>query len=58
MATSTLYEKFTLDESAAQKLVSTPITKVKETNVFSDINLNEKERVAYATKLLASRKWK
>ncbi|MDN3451661.1 hypothetical protein QMA09_15790 [Planococcus sp. APC 3906] len=58
MATSTLYEKFILDEAAAQKLISTPATKVKETNVFSDINLNEKERVARATKLLASRKWK
>ena len=56
MATSTLYEKFTLNESAAQKLISTPVTKIKETNVSSDVNLNEKERVAYATKLLASRK--
>lgn len=58
MATSTLYKKFSLNEEDVQKLISTPIKTIKESNVFNDIKLNEKDRVAHATKIMASRKWK
>lgn len=58
MATSTLYKKFSLNEEEVQKLISTPIKTIKESYIFNDIELNEKDRVAHATKIMASRKWK
>jgi hypothetical protein len=58
MATSTIHERFTLDEASAQKIISTPRTVLRETNVFNDIKLNTKERIAHAAKILKSRKCK
>lgn len=58
MATSTLSERFTLNESAAQKFLTTPQIKLPEINVFNDIKLNHSDRIAHAAKILKRRKWK
>ncbi|MCM3732745.1 hypothetical protein M3196_13910 [Fictibacillus nanhaiensis] len=58
MATSTLYEKFTLTEATANKILETSRTILPEINVFNDIKLNEKDRIAHAANILKSRKCK
>ncbi|HHW37974.1 MAG TPA: hypothetical protein GXX18_12135 [Bacillales bacterium] len=58
MATETIYERFTIDENESRKIISTPRTKINETNVFNDIKLNRKERMANARRILNSRKCK
>ena len=58
MATSTMHEKLTLDQSMARKFAFTPAIKIRETNVFSDVKLNESDRIARATAFLNSREWK
>lgn len=58
MATETIFQRFTLDEEAAKKIISSPHTKIRHTNVFNDIKLNKSERIAHAAKILNSRKCK
>ncbi|MCU5500348.1 hypothetical protein OCF63_20620 [Bacillus wiedmannii] len=58
MATSTLYEKFTLNQSTANKIIKSSVTKLPEINIFNDIKLNTSERIANAAKILKSRKCK
>ena len=58
MATSTLYENFTLNETQAKKILSTPPTKLSEINIFNDIKLNPQERIAHAANILKSRRCK
>jgi hypothetical protein len=58
MATETLKRNYTLNEHEAQKILSTPRTIIKQSNVFNDIHLSKKERVAYAKNILKSRKCK
>ncbi|WP_179860924.1 hypothetical protein [Bhargavaea cecembensis] len=56
MTTETLSKKYALDEAAAQKILSSPRTKVNQTNIFSDLMLDKDERVANAKRILKSRK--
>lgn len=58
MATETIFERFVLDEKATEKIISSPRTKIKQTNVFNDIKLNKSERIANAARILSSRKCK
>ncbi|MFB6468862.1 hypothetical protein ACE38V_19075 [Cytobacillus sp. Hz8] len=58
MATETIFQRFTLDEETSKKIISTPHTKIKQTNVFNDIKLNKSERLANAARILNSRKCK
>ncbi|WP_230129808.1 hypothetical protein [Bacillus sp. CECT 9360] len=60
MATSTdkLYERFTLNEDEVDKIIATPRTKIPEVNVFNDIMLSKKERIAHAANILKRRKCK
>lgn len=58
MATETIYERFTIDENESRKIISTPSTKINETNVFNDTKLNRKERMANARRIINSRKYK
>lgn len=58
MATETIFGKFSLDEEASNKIISSPRTKIKPTNVFNDIKLNKSERIANAARILNSRKCK
>jgi len=58
MATETIFQRFTLDEEASKKIISSPRTKIKHSNVFNDIKLNKSERIANAAKILNSRKCK
>jgi hypothetical protein len=56
MATETIFKPFTLDEKASKKIISSPRTKIRQTNVFNDIKLNKTERIANAARILHSRK--
>ncbi|WP_142383385.1 hypothetical protein [Bacillus sp. V3-13] len=56
MATSTLYERFTLNESEVKQIISTPRTQITEINVFNDVKLTKEERVAHSANILKSRK--
>lgn len=58
MVTETIFERFTLDEEASKKIISSPRTKIRKTNVFNDIKLNKSERIANAARILNSRKCK
>lgn len=58
MATETIFQRFTLDEEASKKIISSPRTKIRHTNVFNDIKLNKSERIANAARILNSRKCK
>lgn len=58
MATETIFERFTLDEEASKKIISSPRTKIRHTNVFNDIKLKKSERIANAARILNSRKCK
>lgn len=58
MATSTLYEKFTLTEVTANKILEASRTILPEINLFNDIKLNETDRIAHAANILKSRKCK
>lgn len=58
MATETIFQRFTLDENESRKILSTPRTRINETNVFNDIKLSKKERMANAKRILNSRKCK
>ncbi|WP_243290350.1 hypothetical protein [Bacillus sp. FJAT-47783] len=58
MATVTSQDRFVINESSAQKILSTPRTVIKESNVFNDIKMNNKERIAHAANVLKSRKCK
>jgi len=56
MATEVLEQYYTLNEEEATKILSTPRTIIKESNVFSDIHLIREERIAHAANIL--RLWK
>jgi hypothetical protein len=58
MATETIYERFTLNEEDSRKIISSPRTKIKESNVLNDIKLTREERLANAARILNSRKCK
>lgn len=58
VATHILEREYTLNETEANKILMTPRTVIKESNVFNDIHLNEEERIAHAANILKSRKWK
>ncbi|WP_197280087.1 hypothetical protein [Bacillus sp. FJAT-27251] len=58
MATSTIFDPYTLTESDVQKLLKTPRTKIPETNLFNDIKLSNKDRIRHAESILKSRKCK
>ncbi len=58
VATVTSQDRFVINESSAQKILSTPRTVIKESNVFNDIKMNNKERIAHAANVLKSRKCK
>ncbi|HHW36801.1 MAG TPA: hypothetical protein GXX18_06110 [Bacillales bacterium] len=57
MATKTVYERYTIDGKETRKIISAPRTKINETNVFNDIKLNRKEKIANARRILNSRKY-
>ncbi|MDQ0221433.1 hypothetical protein [Peribacillus cavernae] len=56
MAASTLYDTFSINESDAQKIISTPKTKLPESNTFNDLKLKTPDRISHAAKILNSRK--
>lgn len=58
MATEVLEQYFTLNEEEANKILKTPRTIIKENNIFNDIHLTKKERIAHAANILSSRKCK
>lgn len=58
MASEIIYRPFSLNEEACKKMISSSRTKIKESNVFNDLNLNKSERIAHAARILNSRKCK
>ncbi|WLR41556.1 hypothetical protein LC087_11735 [Bacillus carboniphilus] len=58
MATETIFQRHTLDEEDVNKIISSPRTIIKETNVFNDVKLTQSERIANAERILKSRKCK
>jgi hypothetical protein len=56
MATETINNRFTLNEEESKKIIASPRTKIKESNVLNDIKLNKSERIANASRILNSRK--
>ncbi|MDW0113122.1 hypothetical protein QT711_07980 [Sporosarcina saromensis] len=58
MATETIFQRFTLDEEASRKIITTPRTQIRHTNTFNDIKLTKSERIANVAKILNYRKCK
>ncbi|MED4687412.1 hypothetical protein [Peribacillus frigoritolerans] len=58
MATTTMDERFTLNEKELDQIIATPRTKIPEVNIFNDIKLPKKERIAHAANILKNRKCK
>ncbi|MFK4388807.1 hypothetical protein ABH916_000735 [Peribacillus frigoritolerans] len=58
MATTTMDERFTLNEKELDQIIATPRTVIPEVNVFNDIMLSKKERIAHAANILKRRKCK
>ncbi|MBB3111992.1 hypothetical protein FHS18_004060 [Paenibacillus phyllosphaerae] len=58
MATNTLAEQLTLNESEAQQILSSSVKILPPTNVQFDFTLDEKAKRTTAASILASRKGK
>ncbi|MEW9053044.1 MAG: hypothetical protein AB2392_17925 [Neobacillus sp.] len=58
MATETIFNRYTLNESEAKKIISAPRTTISDSNVFNDVKLNKSDRIANAARILDSRKCK
>ncbi|MDQ0154149.1 hypothetical protein [Robertmurraya andreesenii] len=58
MPQESFFGQFTLDEEAAKKLISSPRTKIRHTNVPNDLKLSKSERIINAERVLNSRKGK
>jgi len=56
--TDTMYDRFTLNEEEVDRIIATPRTEIPEVNVFNDIMLSKKERIAHAANILKKRKCK
>lgn len=55
MAVLELTEQYILEEQAARRIISTLPVKLPQNDVFNDLNLNDKERTAYARSILKGR---
>lgn len=55
MTQNHLAKRFTLDEEAAKKIISSPRNKIRNVNVLNDIKLTKSERIAKAANILKSR---
>ncbi|GAA0607836.1 hypothetical protein GCM10009001_26470 [Virgibacillus siamensis] len=58
MPVLSLTEQYILDEQAAKKIISTSPITLRKSDEFNDLYLSDKERIAYASNILKSRKCK
>jgi hypothetical protein len=58
MATETIFNRYTLNESESKKIISAPRTTISDSNVFNDVKLNKTDRISNAARILDSRKCK
>ncbi|RBP06177.1 hypothetical protein [Rossellomorea aquimaris] len=58
MTTETISQRFSLDEEASRKIISSPRTIIKNTGILNDLKLNKTERMANAERVLNKRRCK
>ena len=58
MTTETISQRFSLDEEALRKIISSPRTIIKNTGILNDLKLDKTERMANAERVLNKRRCK
>ena len=53
-----LTNRFVLNEHEIAQILDTPSKKIKQSNTFNDLQLTKEERIAHASSILKSNKWK
>ncbi len=58
MSNTFLTKKFVFNEDEIAQILNTPRKKFKQSNTFNDLQLTKEERIAHASSILKSNKWK